>query len=116
MAWHEWQYLPPEVPAWLLKKEAFPCSVTLSSLLSVKYIAPVRGEKRERNHTKLVQEPLSAVWILRMDMEEALVYIFRSDNGQKKQNAKKGSIHAPLGKTKGDIVACAVSENCLPSK
>ena len=85
--------------------------IALSSLLSVKYIAPVWGEKRETNHTKSVQEPLSAAWILRMGMEEALGYIFRSDNGQKKQNAKKGSVHAPLGKTKEYIVDCVVSEN-----
>ena len=115
MAWHEWQYLPPEVPAWLLKKEAFPCSVTLSSLLSVKYIAPVWGEKHETNHTKSVQELFSAAWILRMDMEEAGVY-FQVGKWAKQAKREKGSIHAPLGKTKGDIVACVVSENCLPSK
>ena len=65
---HGWQYLPPEPPAWLLKKETLPSLLTFSSLLPSTYSAPLWGGKHKTKHAKSVQESPSVAWILTMGM------------------------------------------------
>ena len=102
-----WQYLPPLSPAWLLKKETLPLSVTWSSL-DHKYVAPVwgGGGERETNHAKSVHESLSAAWLDSQDGHgwETWVYVFRSDYSRKTKRKEKVNIfqtlHASLCKAK----------------
>ena len=64
-----WQYLPPSKPAWLLKKEKFPPSVTWRSLLSNKDIPPVWGgveNERQTTQCRYRGHSLLPAWILKL--------------------------------------------------
>ena len=89
------QCLPPEPPAELLKKHTVPPTVTLSSLLSFAYIAPVWGGKRETNHAKSVQESLFTARMPTMGMRDVGVRFQGGLLTQIIKTNERKSVHCP---------------------